>query len=105
MILWGSIALISPICAVVMWHAKENKCSADIFAALPIVAMCTEWYITGFENILLLMIYLCMVICLLICVSKEVKRCLLIILISAVMTALLIKTGFIELIYIKLLNI
>ncbi len=104
-ILWSTFSLISPFCAVVMWHTKENKSISNILATLPIVIMCTEWYITGNENILLLMIYLCMIICLLLCITKELKRCLPIILIAAVITVLLIKTGWLELIYAGLLNL
>lgn len=104
-ILWSIISLISPICAVAMWHAKDNNGIANILAALPIVALCTEWYITGSENTLLLVIYLCMIVGLLLYVPKEMKRCLPIILIAAIMTILLIKTGWLELIYGGLLNI
>lgn len=104
-ILWSSISLISPMCAAVMWHAKETKRIANILAALPIVVMCTEWYITGSENTLLLVIYLCMIVCLLICVPQKVKRSLPIIVIAAVTTILLIKTGWMELIYGRLLNV
>jgi hypothetical protein len=104
-ILWSIISLISPICAVVMWHAKENNGIANIIAALPIVALCAEWYITGSKNTLLLVIYLCMIVCLLLYIPKEMKRCLPIILIAAIMTILLLKTGWLELIYGGLLNI
>lgn len=104
-ILWSVISLISPICAIVIWYEKENKSIANILAAFPITALCTEWYITGSENLLLLVIYLCMIVCLLIYVPKKAKRCLPIILIAVAMTLLLIKTGWMDLIYGGLLNI
>lgn len=104
-ILWGSISLISPFCAFVIWYSHQNKRIANILAALPIVALITEWYITGSENILLLMTYVCMIICLLICVPKEGRRRLPIILITAVMTLFFIKTGLMHFIYGELLNI
>lgn len=104
-ILWSIILLISPICAAAMWYAGEDRSIANVLAALPIIALCTEWYITGRENILLLVTYLCMIVCLLIYVIRKVKRYLPIILITVVMTLLLIKTGCMNLIYGQLLNI
>lgn len=103
--LWSMISLISPFCAAAMWHAKENSSIANILAALPITALCTEWYVTGREDILLQISYLGMIVCLFIYVSKNVKRCLPIILITIIMTWLLIKTGCMELIYGEFLNI
>ncbi|QHI72917.1 hypothetical protein [Aminipila terrae] len=104
-ILWSFISIFSPICAAAMWYAKGNKGIANILAAAPIVALCTEWYITGRENILLLTFYICMIVCLLICVIKKAKRCLPVLLIAAVITLLLIRVGWMDLIYGGLLNI
>lgn len=104
-ILWSIISLISPICAAAMWYAKENRSIGNILAALPIIELCTEWYITGRENILLLVTYLCMIVCLLIYIPQKVKRYLPIILITTVITLLLIKTGYMDLLYEELLNI
>lgn len=104
-ILWSIISIFSPICAAVMWYAKGNKSIANILAALPIIALCTEWYITGRENILLLTFYICMIVSLLIYVPKKAKRCLHVILIAAVITLLVIRAGWMDLIYGGLLNI
>lgn len=104
-VLWSIISLFSPICASVIWYAKENTSIANILAALPIAALCTEWYITGIENVLLLVTYLCMIVCLLIYIPKKPKRCLPIILIALTITLLLIKSGWMDLIFGGLLNI
>lgn len=104
-ILWSIISLITPICASAMWYAREDKSIANILAALPIIVLCMEWYITGRDNILLLVAYLCMIVCLLIYIPQKVKRYLPIILITAAMTLLLIKIGCMNEIFEKLLNI
>lgn len=88
-----------------MWYAKGNKSIANILAAAPIVALRTEWYITGRENILLLTFYIGMIVCLLIYVPKKAKRCLPVILIAAGITLVLIRAGWMDLIYGGLLNI
>lgn len=104
-ILWGIVSLVSPICGTVMWYAHDNKWTANILASLPITALCTEWYITGRENILLFVVYLCLVLFLLRYVPKKARQCLPVILIAAVMTLLLIKIGLMDFIYGSLLNV
>jgi hypothetical protein len=104
-ILWGAISLISPVCAVLMWYMNEDKWIANIISALPIVVLCTEWYLTAMKTIFLLFIaYLCMIICLLIYIPKNRWQCLSIILIAAIMSLILIKTGLMNYIY-GLLNV
>ena len=103
-ILWAIVSLVSPICAAIMWYAHQNKWFTNILAALPIVALCTEWYITGSVNILLLPLYSFMIILLLMFVPRKKRQCLPIILIATVMTFLLLKSGLMDFIYGKLLN-
>ena len=104
-ILWTIISLITPICAYAMWYVREDKSIANILAALPIITLCMEWYITGRDNILLLVAYLCMIVCLLIYIPQKMKRYIPIILITVAMTLLLIKIGCMNVIFEKLLNI
>lgn len=104
-ILWGTISMISPLCAVAIWYANQKNLIGNILAALPIVVLCTEWYITARENILLLIVYLCMIVCLLIYVPKDRKHFLLTILITAIMTLFLVKTALMYSVYEVLLNI
>lgn len=59
MILWGSIALVTPFCGFVIWQVHKNKWFANLIAALPFILFFTEWYMTAREDRLLL-VYLCM---------------------------------------------
>ncbi len=103
-ILWSIVSLISPICGAIMWYAHQRNWFTNILASLPIVALCTEWYITGEVNRLLLPVYLLMIILLLVFIPQKKRQCLPIILISTVITFLLLKTGLMEIIYRNLLN-
>lgn len=95
-VLWALISLISPICGAIIWYAHENIWLANFLVALPIVTLSTEWYITGRDNILLFVIYLCMIIFLFLHVPKNLKQCPSIILIITVMDLLLLKTGWMD---------
>ena len=105
MILWGSISLISPFCAIIMWYANENKRSGEILAALPIALLLSEWFVTGDGNLILLLAYLVMIVLILIVVSQNIKRCMAIIIFAMIITFILINTGFMDFICRELLNI
>ncbi|MCB6611121.1 hypothetical protein V3C10_18775 [[Clostridium] symbiosum] len=105
MILWGSISLISPFCAFIIWFSNERNRAAAILGALPIAVIFAEWYVTGSENNLLFIAYLSMIICLLLFVPGTAKKRLSVLLYAAVMALLLIKTGLMDFICRELLNI
>lgn len=104
-ILWSVVSLLSPICAAIMWYARNGNKIANVIAAMPIAALCLEWYFTGMENGLLLLVYFCMTVCLLIYIPKKSQNVPAIVFFAAVMTFLLIKMGFLNLVFENLLNI
>ena len=67
-LLWGSISLLSPILAIIVWHAKNNKQMAVFLPALPMGLMLSlslgiglsYIYINHFEE-LIMYVLLCVV--------------------------------------------
>lgn len=105
MVLWGIISLISPICGAIIWNVRGNGGISCVLAALPITILFTEWYLTGNENGLLFTAYACMAVFLMIFIFQNMKQCLSILIITVILSFILIKTGAINYLYVRLLNI
>lgn len=103
-LLWGAISLITPVCGFVMWYILENKLISSILAALPLVALFTEWYYTSKYDLLILAVYMLMAIHLLM-ISPSIKQQLLILLFAVLMSFLFIQAGFLYTLYEHLLNV
>lgn len=104
-ILWGLISLVSPFCGAIMWYAHTEKWFSNILAALPVTALCTEWYLTGKENILLLLTYLCMSVSLLRSIPRCRKQWIPVAVIAAAVAFILTGTGVMNFVFEELLNI
>lgn len=106
-ILWGCIAMITPFCGFLIWHAQTEKRFANLIASFPFVIFFTEWYLTAEENLLLGMVYLSMAFTLLAAIPTNRKRLysLLYGSVFSVLLVWLIQTGTISNLYDHLLNI
>ena len=104
-ILWSIISLISPFCGAIIWNVRGNGEISCILAALPITILYTEWYLTGNENGLLFIAYAFMTVFFIIFIFQNIKQCLSIMVITVILSFILIKTGTINYLYIRLLNI
>ncbi len=80
-VFWGMCAVVSPVCAYIMWYARGNGVSSYIVAALPITVLLSEGFElrhaylpihTHYYLIPLLMgIYLIMILVLLLIIPKN----------------------------------
>lgn len=106
-LLWGSLSLFTPICGFVIWHIHVREWFGSILASLPLILIFTEWYLTGKDNSLLLIIYLCMALFYLGVLQNIRQRIfsLLLALSAALILVLLIQKGIVVNFYEQLLNI
>lgn len=107
-ILWGTICLITPICAIIVWNVCKHKWSSNIFGGLLIAILFTEWYITtkGYdERILMLGIYIIMAGYMIKMISKNILQAVCIILIASMLSFILLYTGWIQNIFDTFLNV
>ncbi|MHA7583378.1 hypothetical protein ACX12E_23795 [Paenibacillus vandeheii] len=99
-VFWGICALISPVCAYVMWYARGYGIVSSLILSLPITALLSEGFQlrhaylpehTHYYLIPILMgIYLIMVIVLLFIVPKSPLRFLIVLPISIVLSFIMI---------------
>ncbi|MGO4731844.1 DUF6518 family protein [Paenibacillus sp. 2KB_22] len=99
-VFWGMCAVVSPVCAYVMWYARGNGFLSSAVLALPITALLSEGYQlrnaylpehTHYYLIPILMgIYLIMVIILLIVVPKRRLEFLIVLPISIILSLIII---------------
>lgn len=99
-IFWGMCAVVSPMCAYVMWYARGNGTVPSLVLSLPITALLSEGYQlrdaylpehTHYYLIPILMgIYLIMVIILLFIVPTKRLKFLIILPISIIMSFIII---------------
>lgn len=106
MILWGSIAMITPLCGFLIWHVHKKYC-ANLIASLPFILLFTEWYLTAKDDLLLFIAYLCMTLSLSANIPTNKKRLFSLIygLLISIMLIWMMQTGIIVNLYDKLLNI
>lgn len=106
-VLWSIIALFSLPCGFVMWHARTKKWFANVLASFPLIIFFSEWYLTGKDDLPLLIIYLLMTFSYLSILQSIQKRLfsLLLAILVAVILIVLIRVGIAVNIYDKLLNI
>nr|WP_091018230.1 hypothetical protein [Paenibacillus amylolyticus] len=99
-VFWGMCAVVSPVCAYVMWYARGNGSVPSLVLALPITAVLSEGYQlrdaylpehTHYYLIPILMgIYLIMVIVLLLIVPTSRLKFLIILPISIVLSFIIV---------------
>lgn len=99
-IFWGICAVISPLCAYLMWYARGNGWLPNMIAALPITLLLSEGfqlrnaYLPFHQHYylipLLIAIYLIMIVVLLLLIPKNRKQCLVILPIVLILTFIMI---------------
>ncbi|OMG46158.1 hypothetical protein BK140_28600 [Paenibacillus macerans] len=102
-VFWGICAVVSPVCAYLMWYARGNGLFANIISALPITILLSE----GFElrNAylpihqhyylipLLMGIYLIMIVVLLFTIPKKKMNILVILPIALILSFIMIYSN------------
>lgn len=106
-ILWSSIAVITPFCGFFIWQIHKNSWYAYLTASLPLVLFFTEWYITAEGDQLLMIAYSGMTLAWLAVIPDNKKRFFSLlsgVLLSIILTVL-IQMGIVMNFYELLLNI
>lgn len=91
-IFWSLCALITPICAYIMWFARGRSLFSDFCAAIPIAVISSESYLSCKSDLLLQGIYLCWVIVLMVLLPRNSKHYICVCIISLMLFWLLIQT-------------
>lgn len=116
-VLWGSIAIVTPFCGVMIWQIHGKHHYTNFISSLPFMIFFTEWYLTAFtgrywtfsttkDKLLLGIVYLCFTSSLLAVIPTNKKRffSLLYGILESIILILLIRTDIIFNPY-ELLNI
>ena len=85
MILWGGIAMITPFCGFLIWQIHKERHYVNFISSLPFTIFFTEWYLTAFtgqywtfitgkDELLLGIAYLCFTFSLLAVIPTNKKR-------------------------------
>ncbi len=114
MILWGTVAMVTPFCGFLIWHVHKKRHYANWIASLPFALLFTEWYLTVFAEwyitvdgkLLLLIVYIGMTFSLLAAIPA--KKRLFGLLYGVFLSMLLIwlvQAGIIVNLYEQMLNV
>lgn len=49
-ILWGAIAMITPLCGFLIWQIHREHHYTNFISSLPLMIFFTEWYLTAFAD-------------------------------------------------------
>lgn len=105
-VLWSSIAIITPFCGFVIWQIHKEQHYVNFISSLPFMIFFTEWYLTAFtgqywtfsaakDKLLLGIAYLCFTFSLLAVIPTNKKRLFSLFygVLESIILILLIRTG------------
>ncbi|KOY14001.1 hypothetical protein [Paenibacillus xylanivorans] len=100
MVFWGICAVVSPICAYIMWYARGSGLLSNVVAALPVTLLLSEGFQLRHAYLpihthyylvpILMIIYLIMIIVLLLIIPINKKRFLPILSIAIILSFIMI---------------
>lgn len=96
---WGLCALVSPLCAFLIWFARGKGWFSNFLISLPIAVLAAEVYMTGKGNLVLQIIYFCMCLCLLLVLPKKRIQCAPVLLITFLVFFVLIKLDILTIVF------
>ena len=96
---WGLCALVSPLCAFLIWFARGKGWFSNFLISLPIAVLAAEVYMTGKGNSVLQIIYFCMCLCLLLVLPKKRIQCAPVLLITFLVFFVLIKLDILTIVF------
>ncbi|MFE6077880.1 hypothetical protein ACFVQB_25760 [Paenibacillus sp. NPDC057886] len=100
MVFWGICAVVSPICAYIMWYVRGSGLLSNVVAALPVTLLLSEGYQLRHAYLpihthyylvpILMIIYLILIVVLLLIIPKNKKRFLPILSIALILSFIMI---------------
>lgn len=100
MVFWGICAVVSPICAYIMWYARGNGLLSNVVAALPVTLLLSEGFQLRHAYLpihthyylipVLMIIYLIMIVVLLLIIPINKKQFLRILSIAVILSFIMI---------------